>query len=101
MNTRKNIPWRQAERKLACAALPTDWNVMFPTTTKGTVGMAMHCILRASVPISITFGSSLRNMVTISGANMNAATLAAPITQSPSISVNLYAARTRAYSFAP
>lgn len=87
INGRKNIPWRQDVKKVACKGLPTAWNVMLDKTPKVMSGITKHWYRNAFVPILMTSKSEI-NQDIIFGDNINPIIAKTVIMLVPTFKVN-------------
>ena len=96
----KQSPVRSAERKSALPLFPMLWNIMLIGTDSGWNSADTQAHLRATVPISITSGSS-RNQVIIGRAKIMQTTANTDNRAAAIFTVKWKLSRTRLYFRAP
>ena len=96
----KQSPVRSAERKSALPLFPMLWNIMLIGTDNGWNSADTQAHLRATVPISITSGSS-RNQVIIGRAKIMQTTANTDNRAAAIFTVKWKLSRTRLYFRAP
>ena len=98
---KKNSPCRAEDKIEAALLLPIFCCSMFRQMVQPISGKKMHCSRRASVPISVTARSPLRNRPMTCGAKHSPATAISSRPTLATLTQNQNALRTRSYRPAP